>query len=248
MTPTVKLISYTPNALALLLYTKNTRLQGAQTLSDIEQWPEEKKLEHLAYMRNTIKSSWEFVDFVFEIKKVDKNFTHQFVRTRHGSYAQQSQRTVDVRGAGYTEIGDTQYNNIVDGALTAYGALINRGMPVQDARGILPGCVETEIIAKFNLRTLHEMAQVRLCTRTQGQYQAVFKLMKAVVVEVYPWAADFIKVACAWNGVCIFPLYRDCPVQPITLLASPTTLADIESVWERTNHAANPRAVDGKTM
>ena len=56
MQESVKLISYTHDALELLLYTKNTRLEGGATIQDIKAWPEEKKLEHLYYMRNTIKS------------------------------------------------------------------------------------------------------------------------------------------------------------------------------------------------
>jgi len=248
MDPSVKLISYTPDALALLIYTKNTRLRGGETMESIAAWPKEKLLAHLGYMRDTIKSSWEFVDFVFEIKGVDRAFTHQLVRTRHGSYAQQSQRTVDMRDANYTDIGNDLYDLTVLDSLDTYKRLVNQGVPIQDARGILPTCIETEIIAKFNLRTLHEMAQVRLCTRAQGLYQAVFKLIKAAVVEVYPWAADFIKVACAWNGVCIFPRYKECPIQQFTKKATTEELETIETVWRNTEHVAVPRAVNGRTM
>jgi hypothetical protein len=60
----VTLLSYTPNALDLLLFTKNTRLtMNGATLADIAAWPQEKKLAELEYMRNTIQSSWEFVDY-----------------------------------------------------------------------------------------------------------------------------------------------------------------------------------------
>src|SRR5579863_9531120 len=81
-TPKVELVTFTPDALEVLIYTKSTRLQGKQTLEEIKSWPMEKKLEHLAYMRDTIKSSWEFCEYTFEIHGVNREFTHQFVRTR----------------------------------------------------------------------------------------------------------------------------------------------------------------------
>jgi thymidylate synthase ThyX len=250
MIPSAKLISYTPDALELLLYTKNTRLQGAQSLEDIKGWSEKEKLDHLYYMRHTIKSSWEFVDFVFQIKGVDRAFTHQLVRTRHGSYAQQSQRTVDVRDSTWEPMSTDSfmYDHTIKEAISVYGKLIDAGHPVQDARGVLPTAIHTEIIAKFNLRTLHEMAQVRLCKRTQGPYQKIFKQMKAEVVRVYPWTEDFIKVACAWNGVCIFPMYDKCPVQGFTVKPTQHRLDIIQEQWETNDHVANPIANKGRTM
>jgi flavin-dependent thymidylate synthase len=247
----VELISYTPNALELLLYTKNTRLQGAQSLQDIIDWPMEKKLEHLAYMKDTIQSSWEFCEYVFEINGVTRAFTHQLVRTRTGSYAQESQRTVDVRESEVVNTsGDEFFDVVAEDILEKYGEMIDNGIQVQDARGILPTNVATSIIAKFDLRTIHNTAMTRLCTRTQGEYQKVFKDMVAEIVKVHPWANEFIKVHCAWYGVCAFPRYTECPVQEHTVIGK--RLDDmkvvIEQVWERTNHVANPIAKGGVTQ
>jgi len=249
----VTLINHTSDALELLLYTKNTRLQGAQTLQDIVEWPEEKKIEHLMYMLDTIQSSWEFVDYTFHIEGVTRAFTHQLVRTRTGSYAQQSQRTVDVRGAGYTVPVSfnsdltTDYQVAMNNSFEAYEHLIDSGMDVQDARGVLPTNAHTEIIAKFDLRTIHNMGLLRLCTRTQGEYQEVFKAMKAEIIKVHPWAESFIKVACVWNGVCAFPRYSECPVQEHTLMPDEYK-STIEQAWEETDHVANPVAKNGKSM
>ena len=83
----VKLISYTQDALELLLLTKNTRLanDGLLTLDDIKGWSHDKKMQHIGYMRDTIQSSWEFVDYTFKISGVSRAFTHQLVRTRTAS-------------------------------------------------------------------------------------------------------------------------------------------------------------------
>jgi len=255
----VELIDHTQDALTLLLYTKNTRLQGKKTFEDIQCMLESERMEHLAYMRDTIKSSWEFVNYTFEITGVTRAFTHQLVRTRNGRYAQESMRTVDASQAkvktpyGLGHPAEELFDSYAEEAMVNYQNLIFNGMPPQDARGILPTNVCTSIIAQFSLRTLHEMASVRLCTRTQGEYQDVFREMKAAVVEVHPWADDFIQVACVNTGVCIFPRYTECPIQQYThnniaLHNHNYTKANVKAVWEDCRHEATPVAKEGMTM
>lgn len=233
----VKLINYTQNALETLLYTKNTRLQAEASIEDVAAWSGEKKLKELDYMLKTIQSSWEFVDYTFEITGVSRAFTHQLVRTRDGSYAQQSQRTVDMSDSfefvmpnvdnfepkwDITESSKDHFKNEIKESLNdfvkqtkeTYQSLIDKGLPPQDARSILPTNTATAIIAKFDLRTLSHMAKTRLCTRTQGEYQKIFKAMKAEVVKVHPWAEKFIRVYCSAVGVCQFPNYKECPIKP----------------------------------
>jgi len=250
----VELISCTPDALNLLLGTKNTRLTVAE---DPAQWSEEKKREHLEYMRDTIKSSWEFVDYVFRISGVTRAFTHQLVRTRTGSYAQQAMRVVDARSqpvecppsiAANLDL-KAEWDAGVAAALMVYGNLVDDGAPIQDARGILPTHITTSIMAKFNLRTLHEMAKLRLCTRTQGEYQDAFREMRRLVVETHPWAEEFIEVHCAATGTCAFPRYgkKECPVYLPAMDNDAVRAAARERFWS-VRHEAAPVAVDGKAM
>lgn len=244
----VTLISSTQDALEILLYTKNTRLKGAQSLQDIIDWPLEKKLEHFDYMTKTIKSSFEFVDYTFEIQGVDRAFTHQLVRTRTGSYAQESQRTIDAHNHPVLGPDEPEFLHAAEVSKEAYNQMVSNGVPIGDARNILPIGITTGIIAKFNLRTLHDMAKTRLCTRTQGLYQDVFKAMKAEVVKVHPWAEQFINVACIDSGICCFPNYKECPVQEVTAFITDDRKDIIREVWADTNHVANPIAKDGVTM
>jgi len=196
----VQLISYTDDAVNLLLFTKNTRLMNDDdAYSQIAEWPNEKKQEELDYMLQTIRSSWEFIDYTFNIRDVSRGFTHQFVRTRQASYAQQSQRTVDMSGFGYytppriaeNEVAKALYDKAMADINDSYQAL-REIVPAEDARGVLPANIHTNIVAKFNLRTLSEMAKSRLSPRAQGEYQEVFKLMVSEVVAVHPWAEPFL--------------------------------------------------------
>jgi len=246
---TVDLINYTTSALELLIYTKSGRLATGTKLHDILNWSYEKKMEHLSYMMDTIKTSFEFVDYIFEIKNVSRAFTHQLVRTRTASFQQQSQRTVDARNFTYlvpTDEGLYEYS--IQGALNTYGALIDSGVPVQDARGILPTAIHTEIIIKANLRTLSQMAELRLCKRTAGEYQSVFKKMVAAVLNIHPWAEPLLKVYCVKTGVCYFPRYDKCPIQKYCLKPK-VVQRHIQKAWEESNHVANPVVnKEGMTM
>jgi flavin-dependent thymidylate synthase len=262
----VELISYTPDAVELLIYTKSTRLQADTTLDDIRAWPEHKKMEHLEYMRGTIRSSWEFVDYVFKVSGVTRAFTHQLVRTRTGSYAQESQRTVPpkdgvlvppnlVQSSIKGEFSDRDiFGQIAADALKGYEYLVDeRGVSPQDARGILPTNTMTSIIVKWNLRTIHDTAKLRLCVRTQGEYQQVFKEMRRLIIEVHPWAEDFIQVFCVAHSHCMFPHYADCPIKqrlPDTFDQDQfdSKRIRIEEVWEETDHEATPRLVGKEGM
>jgi flavin-dependent thymidylate synthase len=248
---TAELLSHTPDALNLLLKTKGVRLSSED---DPAQWDEKKKMEHLAYMRDTIKSSWEFVDYTFLISGVTRAFTHQLVRTRTGSYAQQAQRVADVRDQPVEIPPSIERNRAAleiwsdakETVMAAYGELIDMDVAPQDARGLLPTNMTTTIIAKYNLRTLHDMALVRLCTRTQGEYQGVFKAMKERVVEVHPWAEDFIQVHCVEYGTCAFPRYgkADCPVY-FDGMENSLIKCQAKLRWLDCNHEAAPRAKGG---
>jgi flavin-dependent thymidylate synthase len=255
----VTLLSYTPDALELLLMTKQTRLTMEPGLLDeIKAWPPERKQKELDYMRGTIQSSWEFVDYTFLIDEVSRAFTHQFVRTRQGSYAQQSQRTVDMSGFDYItpesfsdeeSSAASQYRTTMRLIQSGYQLMIEDGVPPQDARGVLPTNIATNIVGKFSLRTLSEMAKVRLCTRTQGEYQDVFRAMRERVIEVHPWAEPFIRVHCAALGVCAFPNFMECPIKGAVFNADTgdawdggdaRTREEIQQLWQITRYEARP--------
>lgn len=255
----VTIISSTPDALDLLLRTKNTRL--ANTDDDPATWTLEKKQEHLDYMRDTIKSSWEFVDYVFEIEGVTRAFTHQLVRNRMGSYAQESQRTIDASGNGWMNplslTDDSDFENLFStqhefdiacaSSFSAYTQLLKRGIPPQDARGVLPTATLTSIVAKYNLRTLSEMAKLRLCTRTQGEFNDVFRLMREAVIEQHAWAEPFLEVHCVATGTCAFPRYgkKDCPVY-LPTMDNTNVREEARTKFWTIRFEAKPVAIGGK--
>ena len=219
----VSLLNCTPWALETLLMTKNTRLSlNAGSLDEVINWDDDKKLEQLGYMLDTIKSSWEFVDYIFAIEDVTRAFTHQLVRHRIGtSFAQQSQRTVDMSGFKFVtpdgiaddELRLQDYLHIMDDIDECYHELIAEGAKPEDARGVLPTNICTNIIFKANLRTLNAMCAERLCVKAQGEFQQVMKAIREVVIGVHPWAEPMLRVYCSQTGVCCFPRVTNCKIK-----------------------------------
>lgn len=236
----VKLIRYTQDALDLLLETKNTRMTG----KPVSEMTESEKQEHWRYMLDTIKSPFDFVDYIFDITDVSKNMTHQMVRTRTGAYQERTSRAQEssafdaIRPKAFSHqnselidqceafVTDEESQSLLqkqylaekwDDAMATIDALYQElraaGAEIQDARAVLPSNMQTHIMAKFNLRTLQQMASNRLCTRTQGEYQEVFRAMVAEVLKVHPWANPLLQPQCIGMGKCAFPRHgkAHCP-------------------------------------
>lgn len=197
----VSLIDHTKDAEDVLLFTKQTRLTMSPGLmDDIKNWPSEKKLAELEYMANTIPSSWEFVSYTFLVEGVSRAYTHQQVRTRAASYAQQTMRVLPMGEFDYIytdrNVENPEAKAIIDACLSvikrAYNDLMAVGQAPEDARGILPTNIATNIVCKFNLRTFVDLAKSRTGGRTQSEYQKVVNAMVDEVLKVHPWAEKFL--------------------------------------------------------
>jgi len=199
----VSLIEHTQNAERLLVFTKSVRLGAtADRWAAVHDMTSPEIAAELAYMANTIKSSWEFVSYTFCIEGVSRAFTHQFVRNRHGSYAQQSLRVVK-KGSIVDEFvmpkrwdESSGEASIARGTLRTIerniGELQRMGAATEDIRSLLPTNISTNIVAKFNLRTMSELAASRLGGRTQDEYVGVMNAMVDAVLAVHPWAEAFL--------------------------------------------------------
>lgn len=206
----VTLISFTgagnPDPLyaaRLLAYTKNTRLNMTPAgFESFSQKSESEILLEMAYMASTIPSSWEFVDLIFSIEKISRATAQQITRTRTASFAMQSQRVTDMSDVTWDakegknnrfDLSKEEYDIFMQSALNCYKRAVSCGLPLEDAREILPIGVHCNLIAKYNLRGLVELCRARDSLRVQGAYRDVCEQMKAEVFKVWPWASVFFE-------------------------------------------------------
>jgi flavin-dependent thymidylate synthase len=188
----VRLIDYTgagqsdpaDYAAKLLIYTKNTRLtQGQDTQLAINALSIEQIDKELNAIARTIRSSHEFVDYTWEITGVTRAYTHQAVRTRTASYAQQTMRSTDMSGfdslcpdsVKAAEM-DGVWRSCMQMIASTYKMLKDADVPSEDARGVLPTNVLTNIIVKMNLRSFADLVGKRTSLRAQGEYAKVVEL------------------------------------------------------------------------
>lgn len=200
--PKVELIACTEwdedDAIALLLYTKRTRLEMAKTRpEDVATWvrlhPEE-ALEEIDYMASTIRSSWEFLDYTFLISGVSRACAQQITRSRVASFAMQSQRVSDISGASCVlESNNPGYVSATEQAMDNYSRLVDAGTPLEVARGVLPMNVSTAIVAKYNLRTLVDLIIARTSPRAQGEFRSVAEQMRDTITRVHPFTKRMIR-------------------------------------------------------
>lgn len=212
----ITIIDYTKNARELLIFSKSTRLNmSASNFDEILLLSESDKDKELEYVFGTIKSSLEFVDYTIMIEGVTRAFTHQLVRHRVGvSFAQQSMRTVDASGFEYLSTGGCKgneiYHSTMDAISEAYKRLIEQGVKPEDARGLLPTNILTNILMKINLRSLSDMMSSRLCNRAQGEFRKVMEEIKNKVVEIHPWTSSLLRCYCDTNKRCFYKNGKGC--------------------------------------
>lgn len=240
----VSLLNYTQNAKEILIFSKKIRLMNsADDFNKIINMEDNKKDEEIKYVFNTIGSSLEFVDYVFLIEEVTRAFTHQLIRHRVGtSFAQQSLRTVDMGDFDYLTTGSClkieEYKKGMDEIKKYYKNCLDSGANPQDARGLLPTNILTNILFKINLRALQNMMLVRLCFRTQGEFQNVAKKIREEVLRVHPWTDKILKAYCGMYGICQFPNFKECPIQPYTAKVNTNY---INELLDKINFEATPK-------
>jgi len=219
----VKLLDYTKQADRMLVFSKRTRhMDSAASWEQLESdLGTESFQKELAYALGSIGGPLEFVDYTFLLCGVTRALTHQLVRHRVGvSFAQQSMRLTDASEFGYmvpTAIENDidqeyEYEDCMREINDRYKNLLELGAEPQNARGVLPTNILTNILMKINLRAFAEMLNVRLCIRAQGEFQEVAKIMQQLVIGVHPWSAPLLGPNCVVHNKCKFPLFKACPI------------------------------------
>jgi flavin-dependent thymidylate synthase len=185
----------------MIAYTRSTRLNMSPgLLAEIQAKEDYEVLKELQLAAGTIPSSWEFVQFTFIVEKVTRAFTHQLVRTRHASYAQQAMRIVEMKdfeyATGPTLTGQYKgmYDDIMKDIAETYEFLIDTAeVAPEDARGILPTNILTNICMHINMRNFINLTRKRVSKRVQDEYRSVLDAMIMEVEKVYPWFYLFYK-------------------------------------------------------
>jgi len=240
--PKVTVSMCTPDPLGVMAMV-NAQYTGRNLTSPGQVTDDERRAAwEAATVSRLSETPLEWIQWSINFENVSRAFTHQLVRTRMATYAQESQRfavkdniddavklppslagtrswsqfTEDCRAEGVDPNinADTaqMWRNRWDHALTViadvYAVNVAEGMPAEDARGILPTNMLTRAHMRVDMKTLLNLAGMRLCTQAQFEWRAVFaELAKAI--RVYGGTAvpdrnvwQFDLIADSFRPVC----------------------------------------------
>jgi thymidylate synthase (FAD) len=148
--------------------------------------------------------------YVYAIEGISRACSHQLVRHRTASYSQQSQRYIPVRRLrervvippSVSEKAPDEYMTLIEGASDAYEGLVDRGVPREDARFVLPNATETSLLFTIDGRSLLHFFGIRCCSRAQWEIRALADRMLAEVRRVEPALFNRAGPYCYQLGYC----------------------------------------------
>jgi len=210
----VKLIAHTPDpdlVCAAAARTSRSDLPPAQLF---EKSSAEKE-KALKLLRQIIKSGHisvtEHCSFTFSVSGVSRALTHELVRHRVASYTQQSQRYVKVTGEDSfvippivkeNEKSFKLFKTALSGIKKSYDELIGMGVPVEDARYVLPNATKTTITMTMNGRELLHFFSLRCCDRAQWEIRELAEEMVKECRKIAPVIFEKAGPSCVQFGVC----------------------------------------------
>jgi flavin-dependent thymidylate synthase len=180
--PVVKLLWATPDPLgAIAAVCKMYKGEPVYDLAEVTD--EERRFYWEDSFKSHLRAPHEFVQFHFFVEAVDRSFTHQAVRQRTATFAQESLRfavkenlvneTVMPPSVAKDENAQKLWDMTLRSIEEAYTSLVNAGIPAEDARGLLPHAVATRLHWRTNLNDLLSHAGNRLCTQAQFHWRHV---------------------------------------------------------------------------
>ena len=134
----------------------------------------------------------EFAHFTIRVTGVSRALSHQLVRHRLFSYAQVSQRHCNPSGfITPMSIANNpamlrKYNIGMEYIVTLYDELCENGIPLEDARFVLPNATETGLFVGGNAREWKHFFDERCCNRAQWEIQQLAEGIQNLLIEVSP--------------------------------------------------------------
>jgi len=213
----VKLVSYTNNIYdmvfdaAMSCFGNTLDKHGKATQEE-----KERVLEEVLKGR-MLPNMLEGIVFTFEVEGMSKILHNQLVRHRAGiCYASVtsgnfSQRHTDFVCPPNVESSQfyDEYKDVVFRAMSLYVKMENAGIPIEDARNILPMSIVNQTMVFVNYRTLRDMIAQRWCDSGQPLgWTILCKKLKEEVNKVYPILAKYLMRGCDKTKECRYPFDR----------------------------------------
>lgn len=149
-------------------------------------------------LRGAIRSGHESVlehaSFTFRIEGISRITLAQLTRHRIASFSVLSQRYVGQSQQGCVipssiasdKLRSEDYKKLVEVMGKIYDAMLEVGIPKEDARYILPQGTTTNLIMTMNARELGHFFSLRCCNRAQWEIREMADQMLRILVAQWP--------------------------------------------------------------
>jgi len=172
--------------------------------------PSKNILSHLPPVSISKKELLSHLSFTFALEGISRACSHQLVRHRVASFSQQSQRYIQVRRLKNHVIippsvavkSPKVFDSLIDEASDTYQALVDAGIPREDARFVLPNATETNLLMTMDGRALMHFFGLRCCIRAQWEVKDLSDEMLRQVREVEPELFSGAGPYCFQLGRC----------------------------------------------
>jgi thymidylate synthase (FAD) len=137
----------------------------------------------------------EHISFTFGIENISRTCSHQLVRHRIASFSQRSQRYVKVGSEQQYVIPKSiqkdndllvKFKELTNKSYNLYQEMLEKEIPAEDARYILPQAIGTSIIFTANARELMHFFRLRCCNRAQWEIRELAIEMLRLVKKEAP--------------------------------------------------------------
>lgn len=199
---TVILLAHTPQAEEVVALAVKV-CRSAQDFSELKAMLTPEKTRKL--IKQVIKmghlSVLEHAAFTFFIKGISRACSHQVVRHRIASFAQQSLRHTEVENEDFYYLPPTlpqtpeiqqTLTDFMDKTRDFYRHLLEQGVAAEDARYFLPMATVSNMVVTMNARELLHFFTLRGCRKAQLEIR---ELAEAMLQLVKPLAPNIFALA-----------------------------------------------------
>jgi thymidylate synthase (FAD) len=109
-----------------------------------------------------------------------------------------------------------EYDRLMAEVSRVYFRALEKGIPAEDARFVLPNAAPTNFQVMVNFTELLHIADLRLCWRAQWEIRHMVALMRREVMKVAPEIGGYLQPKCGDKrmGYCDEPIkeWELCPI------------------------------------
>lgn len=218
--PKVSLINSTPDAIATMCWVRRVMHSSVpdslqELKDDPEKWLGMNMDEYVreVLLKDGMPTFLEYVSVTFKLENVSRALQQQLTRHRIGfSYSIQSLRCVDLPNFAEQKeyynpyqddtLENKEYHQRMLNIQRDYRELLDKGVNVQDARGILPMNVFSTITFNCSIRALIGMVNKRLCLKTQEEFREVADQIVEKILALDPRFSKWFGKPCDF-GRCM---------------------------------------------